>query len=538
MKIVNMEYAPIIGYQDKKIRRLSRKFAQLYNESIDIINNNLFLGFDLKRSNEMKNLTASLNFKDNILEIHVSKGSTIIIPSRRIDVHTACKLFEFTNAVNPFDKMHILTESKSNKYSLKETRTGKGKAGSWLSDKVSSGMSSALSIVGKEVEIKNSESIAELSRNINSSIKKILKFEVGQDKIADTISGFIRSGDPKDINILYEKILENAIKSKYADTASKKVMAAFKKVDGTIKREGKVFDEEIDKIMASAYKTDSKEIKNRMKSERFSEKIKKVYTYISNGINIFFDFIKASIASFITYRFTVDGIVTSINKAGGWIIGKIIELVKYLIGPSDENVKTAEMLMNSDSWTDKAIGGFNKLIQAAQEKVQDGLDITREISDGLNNLLSEYITEPLDSAINDTTSGKIIVYTIATCIAIYALIKIKNIIFNVIGIVDESRTSAKDAFMNFNIESLTTGNGFDRIFAIEAILAIIKANIDNAMNNSNFSSIEKARLTKINHLIISTSKKYSKGVLSIEVKNIKNVLSKLENDQSALPDIV
>lgn len=537
MKIVNMEYAPVIGYQNKRIKNLSKKFAKLYNESIDIINNNLFLGFDLKRPDEIKNLTASFNFKENILEIHVAKGSTIIIPSRRIDIHTACKLFEFTDAVNPFDKIHILTESNTNKYSLKETRTGKGKAGSWIDDKISSGMSSALSIVGKEIEIKNAESIEELSKNINQSIRKILKFEVGQDKISDVISGFVRSGDPKDINTLYEKILKNAIKSKYADEASKKVMNAFKDVDGTIKKESKIFDKKIDQIMASVYKTDSKEIRKRMESEGAGKNIKKVYTYISNGISIFFDFIKAAIASFVTYRFTVDGIITSVNKAGGWIIGKIIDLVKYLIGPSEENVRTAEMLMKSENWGDKIVGGFNKLIQTGQEKVQDGLDITKQISDNLNGLLSKYITGPLDSAITDTTSGKIIVYTIAICIAIYALIKIKNIILNIMGIIDENRTSATDAFFNFNIESLTTRNGFDRIFAIEAVLAIIKANIDNAMKNSNFSSLEKARLAKINHLIINTSKKYAKGALKLEVKNIKNVLNELENDQGGLPSI-
>lgn len=537
MKIINMEYAPVIGYQNSEIKRLSKRFAELYNESIDIINNKLFLGFDLKRIDEMKNLTASFNFEENLLEIHVSKGSTIIIPSRRIDIHTACKLFEFTDTANPFDKMHILSESKTNKYSLKETRTGKGKAGSWIADKVSSGISSAMSIVGKEVEIKNAESIDELSKNINESIKKILKFDVGQDKIVDVISGFIRSGNPEDINSLYEKILGSAMKSKYVDEASSKVMAAFKKADGSIKRGGKVFDKEIDKILAGTYKTNPEEIKDRMKSEGFVAKVKKVYTYIANGISVFFDLIKASIASFITYKFSVDGIVTSINKAGGWIIGKILELVQYLIGPSEENVKTAEMLIKSDSWKDNAVGYFNKFVQTGQEAVADGLDIVKSISEGLNNLLSEYITGPLDNAVNNTTSGKIIVYTIVIGIAIYALIKIKNIISNITGIVDESRTDSKDAFMNFNIESLTTGDGFDRIFAIEAVLGIIKANIENAISSSKFSDLEKARLVKINHLIINTSKKHSKGTLSLAVKNVKSVLKDLEESKSNLPSI-
>ena len=94
MKIVNMEYAPIIGYQNKKTKDLSRKIAKLYNESIDIVNNKLFLGFDLKRCDEMKDLTASFNFEDNVLEIHVSEGTSILVPSRRIDEYTACRLLQ------------------------------------------------------------------------------------------------------------------------------------------------------------------------------------------------------------------------------------------------------------------------------------------------------------------------------------------------------------------------------------------------------------------------------------------------------------
>tara|TARA_B100001094_G_scaffold333255_1_gene409928 strand:+ start:1809 stop:3464 length:1656 start_codon:yes stop_codon:yes gene_type:complete len=528
MKIINMKSAPIVGYQNKEIISLSKKIAKAYNESVDIIDKKLFLGFKFKRINELKDVTASFNFKENILEINITDSTTILVPSRRIDEYTACKLFNFNEIYSLDKKSHVLLESRFNKYNLLETRTGKGQASSWVADKMTAGLASAYAIVGKDIEIENPETIRELAKNINSDIKKHLDMEPGQDKFIDAISGFIVSGDVKKIDSLYDIITKNSLKSKYAKKVSDAINKEFTNEFGEIEKGKKVLDSRIDEIVAEAYGTHASIIKTRLADETFKSFMTRFYTYFANGLGMIFDTVKAVIASFITYKFTFDGVMTTITQAGEYIIQKFCDLLKYLIGPSKSNIKSADLLIASDEWGDQLVGWFNKTIQSGQELAVRVVSVVDSIQSTLLSKFSEYVTQPIDSS----PYGKMIAYTVAIIITVYSIIKLKNVILNALGILDQHRTSAEDAFMNFNINHITSKAGFDRIFVIESIMTIISMHIKNAIQKEKLNKLEKERLKKLNHLLVNTSKKKTKKGIKIFVDNIEEYIQAAE----VLPD--
>lgn len=524
MKIVNMKSVPIVGYQNEEIRILSRKIAKAYNESVDFIDKKLFLGFRLKKLDELKGTTASLNFKDNILEINISNGTTLLIPSRNIDEYTACKLFNFNEIYDLDKKSHVLLENKLNKYNLLETRTGKGQASSWVSDKVASGLASAYAIVGKDIEIKNPETISDLANNINSDIKKHLDMEPGHDKIINAISGFITTGDVNKIDKLYSIITDNSLKSKYAKKVSDVINKEFSNELGDIEKGKKVLDTKIDEIVAGAYDTNAAIIRSRLADETFKDFVTRFYTYFSNGLSMIFDSIKAIISSIITYKFTFTGVITTITEAGEFIIGKFCDLLAYAIGPAKENIEMADQLTKSDSYRDQIVGWFNKAIQSGQDlgvKIVGGVDA---LQTELSKNFAEYVTKPID----DSAYGKIIAYTVAVIITFYCIIKLKNVLLNALGILDQHRTSAEDAFMNFNINHITSKAGFDKIFVIEAIMTIMSQHINSAIKNDKLDRFEKERLKKLNHLLVNTSKKKTKKGIKIFIDNIEEYIKEAE----------
>ena len=352
MKIINMEYAPIIGYQSNKIKKIAKKIAQSYNESIDHIDNQLFLGFKFKNIPELKYSTASFNFKESLLEINISNQTKIIIPSRRASEHVVCRLFEFSDIKAYDKKTHVLIEKKLNKYNLIETRTGKGKASSWISKKIGAGLASAKAMLLTNIEIQNSETIEELSKNINDNIKSILDFEPGHDKVVDAITNFVKSGNVSEINKLYDIIFDNSLKSKFAKETNKKIIEEFTNKMGEVEAEKKVLDSKLDEIIANAYNTHKEFVKSRYEDDTFGEFISKIYTRIGNGISIMIDTIKTVIASIIAWEFSTEGVANSLMNAASWIMSKFIELLQWFVGPSTDDKEKAEVLTKSQEWLD------------------------------------------------------------------------------------------------------------------------------------------------------------------------------------------
>ena len=529
MKIVNMKCAPIIGYQSSKIKNIARKLAYSYNESIDLIDNKLFLGFKLKNIPELKNATASFNFEENLLEINISKQTKIIIPSRRASEHTICRLFEFSS-INSYDKKtHVLIERKLNKYNLVETRTGKGQASSWLADKVSSGIASAKGIVFSNVDLKNSETIEELSKNINDNIKSILDFEPGHENVVDAISNFVKTGNVSEINNLYEIIFDNSLKSKFAKDVNKKVTEKFTDSIGEVDAEKEILDSEIDQLIADAYNADKSLIKTRIKEDSFSEYLSKTFTYIGNGVSMFIDAVKAIIATIIAWEFSFEGVSNSIMNAGSYIIGKFFDLIHYLIGPSTQDKEMAEMLTKSQDWQDRFVGWINKGVQKVQILTQWSVEQLNDLQTIVNKKLQS-IVEPLAN----TSTGKMIGGTILAIVVVYTIIKIYSIIKNGSRIFDLHQTKGGDAFASFSIQNLTSKAGFDKVFVTEAILGIISQNVEITIKNGQLTKEEELRLKKLNHVIYNTSKKKCKEGIKFFVKNIDKYISEVEdkfNDQ-------
>lgn len=529
MKIVNMKCAPIVGYQSSKIKNIARKLANSYNESIDLIDNKLFLGFKLKNIPELKNATASFNFKESLLEINISNQTKIIIPSRRASEHTVCRLFEF-NSINAYDKKtHVLIERKLNKYNLSETRTGKGQASSWLADKVSSGIASAKGIVFSNVDLKNSETIEELSKNINDNIKSILDFEPGHENVVNAISNFVKTGNVSEINKLYEVIFDNSLKSKFAKDVNQKVTEKFTDSIGEVDAEKEILDSEIDQLIADAYNADKSLVKTRMKEDSFGEYLSKTFTYIGSGVSMFIDTVKAIIATIVAWEFSFKGVANSIMNAGSYIVGKLFDLIHWLIGPSVQDKERAELLTKSEGLQDQIVGWINKGIQKAQILTQWSVEQLNDLQTAINEKLQELVT-PLTT----TTTGKMIGGTILAIVLVYAIIKIYSIIKSGMKITDLHKTSGGDAFASFSIQNLTSKAGFDKVFVTEAILGIISQNVEITIKNGQLTKEEELRLKKLNHVIYNTSKKKCKEGIKFFVSNIDEYITEVEdkfNDQ-------
>jgi len=535
MKIINMEYAPIIGYQSNKIKKIAKKIAQSYNESIDDIDNQLFLGFKFKNIPELKYSTASFNFKESLLEINISNQTKIIIPSRRASEHVVCRLFEFSDIKAYDKKTHVLIEKKLNKYNLIETRTGKGKASSWISKKIGAGLASAKAMLLTNIEIQNSETIEELSKNINDNIKSILDFEPGHDKVVDAITNFVKSGNVSEINKLYDIIFDNSLKSKFAKETNKKIIEEFTNKMGEVEAEKKVLDSKLDEIIANAYNTHKEFVKSRYEDDTFGEFISKIYTRIGNGISIMIDTIKTVIASIIAWEFSTEGVANSLMNAASWIMSKFIELLQWFVGPSTDDKEKAEVLTKSQEWLDWGIGWLNKGIQAGQELVQWTLEQVNSVQEVINEKL-KVLFEPLTT----TTTGKYIAAMILAIVAVYIIIKLFNIIKSGIKISDLSKTTGGDAAASFSIQNLTSNAGFDKIFVTEAILGIIQINIENTLKNGQLTKDEELRIKKLNHIIYNTSKKKSKEGIKFFVNNIDKYVKEVEDTASqelSTPDV-
>lgn len=510
-----MTIAPIIGKINEETISLAEKIAKVYNDSIKEVNDKTFLGFNFKIIPELKDKKASLNFIDNLLEIHVNKNAKIIIPSRRTDEYTLAKFFEFNNAINNLDNnCHILLENSFNKNSLKESMTLKGKASRFISSKIKSGIESAKKIISGEIEIQNPESLKDLSNNINRDLNKILDLELGEDKITKAISDFVKNGNVSNINDLYNMIFESSLKSKFANECKKNVYNIFKKHDGSLDKNKKELNAKVIDIVANSYDTDVKSIESRSDKD-YLKIVKKAYTIISKSINVIINTLKGAVYTVGAYIAFSEGIGSLIMKVADWVSSGLKNLIQLILGPSSSEQQMAKALSQSEGFIDKAVGYINIGLQKGMTTGLDKLD-------GFKTFILDLGSEAATSVESLPYIGTV-KYLVFAALVILALISIKNLFKDMIDIKDIQKTSGKDIAADFSIDSLTSNGGFDKIFVTEAIMCIVTVHIESSLKNANLSSEEKERLKKLNHAIYNSHKKKTKEGIRFFYKELSNL---------------
>lgn len=515
MIVENMTIAPIVGRVNEEAIRLAEITAKAYNKSIKEINEKTFLGFDFKVIPEFKDKKASLDFINNILEIHVNENSKIIIPSRRTDEYTLTKFFEFSNVSNNLDNnCHVLLENSLNRNSLKETMTLKGKASSFISSKIKSGIKTAKKMISGEIEIKNPESLKELSSNINSDLNKILDLELGEEKITKAIADFVENEDSSNINELYNVIFESGLKSTFASECKKNVYDIFKKQDGSLDKNKKEFNSKILDIVANSYNTDLDSITSRNAKDHLSI-VKKAYAIVSKSINMIINTLKGAVYTVGAYLAFTEGVGSLIMKVADWVSSGLKNLIQLVLGPSSSEKQMAKALTQSDGLIDKAVGYINIGLQKGMTTGLDKLD-------GFKTFILD-IGADIATKIESLPYIGTVKYLIFAALVIMSLIAIKNLFKDMIAIKDTQKTSGESVSADFSIDSLTSKGGFDKVFVTEAIMCIITAHIESSLKNSKFTSEEKERLKKLNHTIYNSHKKKTKEGIRFFFKELSSL---------------
>tara|TARA_B100000212_G_scaffold342354_1_gene329033 strand:- start:38 stop:1558 length:1521 start_codon:yes stop_codon:yes gene_type:complete len=505
-----MSFAPVEGPYDEKIINLSKKIAVSYNESIENLNPNLFLGFEFKNIPELKNKRASLNFKNKILEVNINKETKIIIPSVYASASELSKFFEFKNERKFKDD--IILQEIVNRNSIEETFRLKGKADSIFSG-IKSGLKSAKKYFKSEITIQNPESVEELAANISSDLFKVLSIDSGKQGLMQVIENFIINEDDSSIDKLYNSFFQTSISTKHVQECigNIKKLIAEKTKEGEIK--GKIDNSDILDQIAKSYGVEKKDISSRNEKNIFAG-VDKIYTYISKGISIMINALKGLTFSAAAYEAFNNGVGSLVTKIIKYTISGCLNVVQYFIQTSSEAVQMADAALRGDSSIlDKVFAALTKANEFITGKGIDSIDYGQG-----------WLLEKLSVVTNTIESLPyigVIKYLLFVYFAIMALKYIYNIVKDLFKIKSKSQTDAEKLFARMSEENLTSNFGFDKILATESIITIIVSHLDAAIQSNKFSKEEKDRLKSLINAFYKSHKVKTKEGIRFFFKEIK-----------------
>ena len=241
-----MESAPIIGYHNHKIRKISKKLAESYNTSIYSDNYEKLLGFNFKLINEVKNCKASYNESERILEIHWSKKTSFIIPSGYCNENVLSKYFNIP-------RLNILKENNIN-----EALTFKG-AGKGVKDFVRS-LKDVKSLIKNKIDISEEDisTLNELADAIGQNLDNNIGDQCGSTikrALIENIKGWLKNKDRKNIQEIYDLVFDSVINTNFVnelvDKMDETIQKNINKYTGEI--EGRISNKELIKMISEVY---------------------------------------------------------------------------------------------------------------------------------------------------------------------------------------------------------------------------------------------------------------------------------------------
>jgi len=504
MIVENMSQAPIIGYYNENIVEFAKKVATAYNSSVKNLNTHSLLGYDLDLIPEIKGKKANFDLEKGTLEIILSKNTQVILPS----VYTEAKyLYEYFNFKNENQLDEILLEKNIlQKNSLSEAITVKGAA-----EKLKSGMKTAASILrGKsEIEIENPETINDICEGIEKDLRSQLNINVPTENLIKTITGFVRVGDKRQLQDLYDVLFDSAIESKYIDDVVADIHKLIQKKtdeDGNI---SKLKDKDIIKVFAKAYgDSDPKAIKQRMQEQDVLKKFNKIKRLTVNWNSVIINSLKMIPLTYTALSTAIDGVVATALKYVSFIMKFINGVCNYFLGTEDSvwaKIWEGEFVDAFTTFGQKSITFVTSIFSGGMEFISDSL--------------CERVTE-----LEGTLTFGILKFAVAFVIILQISATMRTINNAYFRIEDDTKTEGQLVALAFTKEELKSKFGFDKILATDAILATIVANIKPVLEEeSNISKQEKKRLKDLVRAIHGSHKKYTSEGIRTFVQAAKKI---------------
>lgn len=495
--INNIEILPIFGKYDNNVIKISKFFAKLYNNQIKENYNHDFIINYLNKNN----FIYELNKVNKTFEIIINEKCFIVYPTLFINENNLNALFEFKN-----NKNKSLNERKQFKF-LFEDFNLKGKAGSFITKKISSNLKSAKEFIKGNIEIKNSKNIDELCNSICENLHSIINIDINKDEFNEDISEFIKTGNKSNINMFYDKLFNMSLETKFIDDVLLNINKFINEKTDLGEIKGYISDSDILDSIARSYNVDISIIKKRNESSSFIKKSKKFISIINKSLSTFFNICKSGIGSLAAYDIFKDGVISFITKIISFIIKNALSLISYLISQNNNTKQMSDTILKS---SDSSV--FEK---TAAVLTKTSNYITSDMFSHINKI-QEFIFNKI-GLLSKTVENLPYINSIKIFICVlicYTIIKnILEIIKNISGIKKETSTESEKVFARFNKEMLKNNFGFDKILASEIIICILSDNIQNYIKNKDFSQDEIKRLNQLNKILIdSHSIKTKEGI--------------------------
>ena len=339
------------------------------------------------------------------------------------------------------------------------------------------GIDTAKSILkgDSEIEIKSPETIEQICEGIEKDLKSHLNVTPGRDNLIKSISGFVRSGDKRQIQDLYDVLFDSAIESKYID---KVVSDIHKLVEDKLEYGeyvGKVKDKDILKTFAEAYgDTDIKIIKQRMEESGALKKVGKITRIAANWKTVVSKSLQGIVITLTGISTAMDGLIATIMKTCNLVLKIINSLSQFFLQTNDSVFAKLFKLDFAGATTTF----LQKCATFGTWIVSGGYDlISSNLVDSITMLEGQGLF--------------ICIRLLALAYAAYLMVNLfrerSNAYFRLEA---DTGTDAETVLARFSKERLRNNFGFDKALATDAILATIVSNVEAALKN------KKANLTK------------------------------------------
>lgn len=501
--INNIEILPIFGKYNNNAIKISKFFAKLYNKQIKENYNHDFI-IDYLNNN---NFIYELNKTNKTIEIIINENCFVVYPTLFINENNLNILFEFKN-----NKNISLNERKKFRF-LFEDFNLKGKAGSFITKKISGNLKSVKEFIKGNIEIKNSKNIDELCNSICENLHDIINVDINKQEFNENIIDFIKTGNKSNINIFYDKLFNMSLETKFIDDVILNINKFINEKTDLGEIKGYINDSQILNTIARSYNVDVSIIKKRNGSSSFIKKSKKFISIIDKSLSAFYNICKSGIGSLAAYNIFQNGVISFITKIISFCIKNILSLVSYLISQNDNTKQMSNAILKSD---DSSI--FEK---TAAILTKANNYITSDMFTHINKI-QEFIFNKiglLSKTIEDLPYINSIKIFICVLICYIIIKNILDFIKNISQIKKETSTESEKVFARFNKEMLKNNFGFDKILASEIIICILSNNIQHYIKNKDFSKSEIKRLNELNNILINSHSIKTKEGIKIFFNN-------------------
>lgn len=384
-QISEMKSVPVLGLYNSEVISLSKKLAESYNRSIKKVNTKKFLGFDFEIIPEISGCLSTYNFEDRILEIHLNKYTSFVIPSGYSEPEHFGKYFDIQEE-NLLEK-NVLLENIDRTRKIYETITLKGLGGK-IKDASKHSKKIAKKIFKKDsVKIENYENMQELAASVTKSLNNVLGGSVDDTAFISFIEDFFNNPDNTSVQKIYDEMFDKKISSKFHSTYVSEFNKFFEKVTKRGEVVGSSSESKILKIVALSYEIKSMQaraLSGRSNVGKFlntaSSMLVKIHNTLVAVLRGMSSALWGSLSGLVAYK----GVFTGLGKGLTILISSALKMLGYLVekAPTEKSAqavdatkgKTASNAAEDEKWWDKLVDAGEDIIDKGREVGEDAID--------------------------------------------------------------------------------------------------------------------------------------------------------------------